>query len=45
MNIEKANNLFKKAFEIDLKSFMDKDVWNDLVDIVNLRNMMIHNNG
>ena len=45
MNIEKANNLFQKAFEIDLKSYMDKKVWNDLVDIVNLRNMMIHNNG
>lgn len=45
MNIEKANNLFKKAFEIDLRSSMDKKVWNNLVDIVNLRNMMIHNNG
>ena len=45
MNIEKANNLFKKAFEIDLRSSMDKKIWNDLIDIVNLRNMMIHNNG
>ena len=45
MNIEKANTSFKKAFEINLKECIDKDVWNDLVDIVNLRNMMVHNNG
>lgn len=45
MNIEKANNHFKRAFNINLKSILDKNVWNDLIDVVNLRNMMIHNNG
>lgn len=45
MNIEKSNVNFKKAFEINLKECIDKDTWNDLVDIVNLRNMMVHNNG
>lgn len=45
MNIEKANNDYKKAFNINLKTILDKNVWNDLIDVVNLRNMMIHNNG
>lgn len=45
MNIEKANKHFKKAFDIDLKSLTDKKKWDDLIDIVNLRNMMVHNNG
>ena len=45
MNIEKANKHFKKAFSIDLKSLIDKQIWDDLIDIVNLRNMMVHNNG
>lgn len=45
MNIEKANNVFKKAFGIDFKETINTEVWNDLIDIVNLRNMMIHNNG
>ncbi|MDE6728926.1 MAG: hypothetical protein K2J80_13480, partial [Oscillospiraceae bacterium] len=44
-NIEKANKHFKKAFSIDFKSLMDKKTWDDLIDIVNLRNMMVHNNG
>ena len=45
MNIEKANTNFKKAFEIDVKKVIEKDIWNDLIDIVNLRNMFVHNNG
>ena len=45
MNIEKANPLFKKAFGIDLKNQLKPDIWNDLVDIANIRNMMVHNNG
>ncbi|MBR6921146.1 MAG: hypothetical protein IKH51_03015 [Clostridia bacterium] len=45
MNIEKANDNFKKAFEIDIRKHLKQDVWNDLIDIVNLRNMMVHNNG
>lgn len=45
MNIEKANINFKKAFGIDIKAKLEEEIWNDLIDIVNLRNMMIHNNG
>lgn len=45
MNIEKANNNFKKAFGIDIKKALDTNIWLDLLDIVTLRNMMIHNNG
>lgn len=45
MNIDKANNHFKKAFGIDLKASLEIKVWNDLIDIVNLRNMIVHNDG
>ena len=45
MNIEKANSIFKKAFGIDIRNNMSSAVWNDLLDIVNLRNMIVHNNG
>lgn len=45
MNIEKANNIFKKAFNINIRETIEKQIWTDLIDIVNLRNMMIHNNG
>ena len=45
MNIEKANTHYKKAFDINLKQELDEKLWIDLIDIVNLRNMMIHNNG
>lgn len=45
MNIEKANNNYKKAFDINIRELLDKQIWNDLIDIVNLRNMMAHNNG
>ncbi len=45
MNIEKANDHYKKALSIDIKSSLSTDIWNDLIDITNMRNMMIHNNG
>lgn len=45
MNIEKANNVYKKAFGINIKNELNDDLWNSLIDVVNLRNMMIHNNG
>ena len=45
MNIEKASKIYKKAFGIDIKKKLEEDVWEDLIDIVNLRNMMVHNNG
>lgn len=45
MNIEKASDNFKKAFGIDIRANLDEHIWNNLVDIVNMRNMMVHNNG
>ena len=45
MNIEKANDIYKKAFDIEIRKSLSPTIWNDLVDIVNLRNMMVHNNG
>lgn len=45
MNVDKANNHYKKAFGINLKDLLEEQVWNDLIDMVVLRNMMIHNNG
>ena len=45
MNIEKANAIFRRAFGIDIRAKVGENVWNDLIDIVNLRNTMIHNNG
>lgn len=45
MNIEKANSIYKKAYNIDLKKNLSTNIWNDLIDIVNLRNMIVHNNG
>ena len=45
MNIEKTNNIFKKAFQIDIRNHLSSTTWNDLLDVVNLRNMIVHNNG
>lgn len=45
MNIEKANDIYKKAFGIEIRKSLTPTIWNDLIDIVNLRNMMVHNNG
>ena len=45
MNIEKANNHYKKALDINLRSHIDNDTWNDLIDLVNIRNTIVHNNG
>lgn len=45
MNIEKTNDIYKKAFGIEIRKNLSSAVWNDLLDIVNLRNMIVHNNG
>lgn len=45
MNIDKANEHFKKAFDINMKSKLDENTWNDMIDIVSVRNMIVHNNG
>jgi len=45
MNIEKANEHYKKAFGINIRLVLEENTWNDLVDINNIRNMIVHNNG
>lgn len=45
MNIEKANKHFKKAWNIDIKAILDVKIWDSLMDIVCLRNVIVHNNG
>lgn len=45
MNIGKANNHYKKALDIDLRNLISCDCWNNLLDIVEIRNTIVHNNG
>lgn len=45
MNIEKANHIYREAFGIKIRENLTPITWNNLVDIVNLRNMIVHNNG
>lgn len=45
LNIDKANTHFKKALGINLKAELDTNDWNDLLDLVQLRNTIIHNDG
>lgn len=45
MNIEKANNHYKKALDINLRAAIDDDTWFGLIDLVNIRNTIVHNNG
>ena len=44
MNIEKTNDIYKKAFGIEIRKNLNAETWDDLLDIVNLRNMIVHNN-
>lgn len=45
MNIRKANNHYKRALNIDLRNLISSDCWNNLLDIVEIRNTIVHNNG
>lgn len=45
MNIEKANNHYKKALKINLRTLISTECWDSLLDIVQIRNTLIHNNG
>ena len=40
MNIGKANNHYKKALDIDLRNLISSDCWNNLLDIVEIRNTL-----
>lgn len=45
MNVDKANNHYKKSLKINLKDFISKDEWKSLIDLCNIRNCVVHNNG
>lgn len=45
MNIEKANNHYKKAVKINLNTLITKECWESLIDIAQIRNTLVHNNG
>ena len=42
---EKANDHYKKAFDINLKELLSAECRNNLTDLVNIRNVIVHNNG
>lgn len=45
MNIDKANEHYKNALNINLKDFISKDVRLNLKDLIEVRNIAVHNNG
>jgi len=45
LNIEKANTHFKRALNINLREKISESNWLDLIDLVNMRNTIVHNNG
>ncbi|MFA5585718.1 MAG: hypothetical protein WDA02_04135 [Saccharofermentanales bacterium] len=45
MNISKANKHYKRALDIDLRRLIDTDDWLLLMDMTEIRNILIHNNG
>lgn len=45
MNIQKANDHYKQAFNINLKKLSQADDWENINDLVTLRNAFVHNNG
>lgn len=45
MNIEKANKHYKTGLDVNLKELISDDCWKSLIDLVQIRNTIIHNNG
>jgi len=45
LNIEKANIHFKRALNLNLREMVRESNWIDLIDLVNMRNTIVHNNG
>lgn len=45
MNIDKAIIHFKNETKINIKKCIDDDIRKNLIDMVNIRNVFIHNNG
>ena len=45
MHFDKANNHYKKGLNINLQDKVSAECKKNLIDLVNLRNIIIHNNG
>lgn len=45
MNIEKANKHYKTGLDVNLKELISEDCWKSLIDLAQIRNTIIHNNG
>lgn len=45
MNFDKANNHYKKALGLNLKQLVSVECRANLIDLVNVRNVVAHNNG
>ncbi|MBR3608103.1 MAG: hypothetical protein IKL51_11140 [Lachnospiraceae bacterium] len=45
MHFDKANNHYKRALSINLKELVSSDCRDNLIDMINIRNTLIHNNG
>lgn len=45
MNVEKANIHYKKGLNINLKNLISESCWKSLIDLVQIRNTIVHNNG
>lgn len=45
MHFDKANNHYKKGLNINLQDKVSTECKKNLIDLVNLRNIIIHNNG
>jgi len=45
MNVEKANKHYKSGLNINLKEMISLECWNSLIDLVQIRNTVVHNNG
>lgn len=45
MHFDKANDHYKKALGINLKEHISADCRLNLIDLVNIRNTLVHNNG
>ena len=45
LNVDKANEHYKKALNLNLKNKINQSDWLDLIDLANMRNTIVHNNG
>lgn len=45
MHFDKANNHYKRALFINLKELVSSECRENLIDMINIRNTLVHNNG